>query len=101
MERNYTEDDRYYKAKKRVDEIRGFYGNLVAYIAVNGFFVVINLVTSPDKIWFYWPMLGWGIGVLFHGLRVFNRLPFLGKDWEERKMQELMDKENESKRNFK
>ncbi|MEO8517222.1 MAG: 2TM domain-containing protein [Flavobacterium sp.] len=101
MERNYTEEDRYYKAKKRVDEIKGFYGNLVAYIAVNAFFLILNLLTSPEHLWFYWPMLGWGIGVLFHGLRVFNSLPFFGKDWEERKLQELMDKDKESKRNFK
>ena len=101
MESNYMEEERYQKAKKRVEEIKGFYGNLTAYIVVNIFFVVINLMTSPDHLWFYWPMLGWGIGVIFHGLRVFNYMPFLGKDWEERKMKEYMDEDERRKKEWK
>lgn len=101
MERNYTEEERYRQAKKRVDEIKGFYGNLTAYIIVNAFLVVVNLLTSPKHLWFYWPMLGWGIGVIFHGLRVFNYLPFLGKDWEERKLKEYMDEDERRKNEWK
>ena len=101
MERNYTEEERYNIAKKRVQEVKGFYGNLTAYIVVNVFLMIVNLVTSPEHLWFYWPMLGWGIGVLFHGLRVINRVPFLGKDWEERKMKEFMEEEERRKNQFK
>lgn len=97
---NYHEDDRYFQAKKRVSEIKGFYGNLVAYILVNIGFFVLNMLTSPKELWFYWPMLGWGIGVLIHGMRAFNYMPFFSKDWEERKIKEYMDKEKENKRNF-
>jgi hypothetical protein len=95
MERNYQNEERYDKAKKRVEEIKGFYGNLTAYIVVNIGLLIINLLTSPNHLWFYWPMIGWGIGVAIHGMKVYNYLPFLGKDWEERKMKEFMDKENE------
>jgi hypothetical protein len=42
-------------------------------------------------------MLGWGIGVLFHGMKAFNYSPFLGKDWEERKLKEFMDQEKNKK----
>ena len=38
-------------------------------------------------------MIGWGIGVIFHGLEAYNYNPFLGYDWEERKIKEIMDKE--------
>ena len=93
MENNYQEEERYYKAKKRVEEIKGFYGNLIAYIVVNTGLLVLNLLTSPIHLWFYWPLLWWGIGVVFHGLKVFNYLPFLGKDWEEKKIKEYMDNE--------
>ena len=96
-EKHYTEEERYNKAKKRVEEIKGFYGNLTAYIVVNLFLMTINLMTSPEHLWFYWPMLGWGVGVIFHGLRVFNYMPFLGKDWEERKMKEYMEEEERRK----
>jgi hypothetical protein len=101
MENQYKEEDRYYKARKKVEEIKGFYGNLISYIVVNCFLIGINLVTSPKYLWFFWPLLGWGIGVLFHGLKVFNYMPFLGKDWEERKIKEFMDKENQQKGSWK
>ena len=97
METNYQEEERYFQAKKRVEEIKGFYGNLIACIAVNIGLMVINLLTSPEYLWFFWPMLGWGIGVLFHGMKVFNYMPFLGKEWEDKKIKEFMDKEEQSK----
>lgn len=100
METNYQEEERYFQAKKRVEEIKGFYGNLIAYIVVNIGLMVINLLTSPGYLWFFWPMLGWGIGVLFHGMKVFNYMPFFGKEWEEKKIKEYMDKEEQSKKTW-
>jgi len=100
MENNYQEEERYFKARKRVEEIKGFYGNLIAYVVVNIGLMVLNLLTSPAYLWFFWPMLGWGIGVLFHGMKVFNYMPFFGKDWEEKKIKEYMDKEEQSKKTW-
>jgi hypothetical protein len=97
MENNYQEEERYFKARKRVEEIKGFYVNLIAYIVINIGLLILNLVTSPKHLWFYWPLLWWGIGVFFHGMKVFNYMPFLGKEWEEKKMKEFMDKEEQSK----
>ena len=62
-------------------------------ILVNIFLIVLNLVTSPKYLWFFWPLLGWGIGVVFHGLSVFKVSPFFGKDWEERKMKQFLEEE--------
>lgn len=84
-----TENLAYERAARRVKELKGFYGNLISYCIVIPFLVVVNLVTSPNDIWFYWPMLGWGIGLLAHGLNVFA----IGKSWEERKIKEFMSKE--------
>ncbi len=72
METNYNEEERYYQAKKRVEEIKGFYGNLASYIVVNIFLIILNLVTSPKYLWFFWPLLGWGIGVVFKRISVFK-----------------------------
>jgi predicted membrane channel-forming protein YqfA (hemolysin III family) len=101
MEVNFNEEDKYYLAKKRVEEIKGFYGNLTAFVIVNLLLVFINLYTSPGFLWFYWPLMWWGVGVVFHGLKVFKVFPVLGKDWEERKIKELMEKEKESKSKWK
>jgi hypothetical protein len=43
-------------------------------------------------------LLGWGIGVVFHGLKVFNFMPFLGQDWEEQKIKEFMTREQEDQK---
>jgi hypothetical protein len=97
MEINYNEEDKYYLAKKKVEELKGFYGNLLSYIIVNLVLIFINLYTSPNYLWFFWPLLWWGIGVVFHGFKVFTVLPVLGKDWEEKKIREIMEREKENK----
>ena len=89
----YENDPKYYRARKKVRQIKGFYGNLGSYLIVNTFFLILNLMTTPEHLWFYWPMLGWGLGVLFHALRVFDIMPFFGKEWERKKIRELMEAE--------
>jgi len=88
-------DDRakYERARKRVKELKGFYRHLAVYLLVNAFLLVINLVTSPYELWFYWPLLGWGIAVLIQAASVFGGERFWGKDWEERKIKELVEKD--------
>jgi hypothetical protein len=97
MEINYNEDDKYLLAKKKVEKIKGFYGNLTAFLLVNVILIFINLYTSPNHLWFYWPLMWWGLGVVIHGLKTFEVLPCLGKDWEEKKIKELMEKEKNNK----
>ena len=96
MEVNLNEEDKYYLAKKKVESIKGFYGNLTSYIGVNAILIFINLYTSPEYLWFFWLLIWWGVGVVFHGLKVFEVFPVLGKEWEEKKIQEFMYKEKES-----
>lgn len=49
---------------------RAFTVHLFAYVAVMALLFVANLVTN--KWWFYWVALGWGAGVLAHGLAAFR-----------------------------
>ncbi|MBY8961708.1 2TM domain-containing protein [Flavobacterium sp. D11R37] len=83
----------YFKAQKKVEEIKSFYGHLSSYILVNIGLTIINLITSPGSLWFIYPALGWGVGLAVHGMSVFNFLPFLGKDWEDRKIRQYMEQE--------
>ena len=85
------EQARYQAAKKQVEEIKGFYFHLVTYFLVNTFLIVINLLTSPEYLWFIWPLMGWGIGLIIHAFSVFGGL--WGKSWEERKIKEIMEKD--------
>jgi len=36
-------------------------------------------------------MIGWGIGIIFHWLEANNYNIFLGSNWEEKKIKEMMD----------
>jgi hypothetical protein len=88
-------DEKYEKAKKRVEEIKGFYSHLIVYVIVNIGLFLLNLFTTPGNWWFYWVILGWGIGLFFHGMGVFVFSKFPGKQWEERKINEVMKKMDE------
>ena len=94
MKPNYNEAERYYEAQKKVKEIRGFYEHLMVYILCNPIVIVVNLMTSPGYLWFIWCVMGWGIGLIAHGLKAFEFSPFFNKEWEERKIQEILEKEN-------
>ena len=94
MEPNYTEAERYYQAQKRVKEIKEFYQHLAVYALCNPIVIVVNLMTSPGYLWFIWSLMGWGIAIVLHGLKVFRFSPFFNKDWEERKIREILEKEN-------
>ncbi|MGA9117656.1 MAG: 2TM domain-containing protein [Bacteroidota bacterium] len=85
------EQTRYDEAKKRVEAIRGFYWHVVGYLVINVVLVVTNLFTSREYLWFIWPLMGWGVGLLIHALSLFGGL--WGKSWEERKIKEIIEKD--------
>ena len=85
------EPDYRQRARERVKEEKGFYSHLFIYIIINGFLIALNLITSPNSLWFYWPLLGWGIGLAAHFLGVFGMERFFGKDWEQRRIKKYED----------
>ncbi len=88
------EQQRYERARKRVQALKGFYIHATAFVLVNIALFGINVLVGGGW-WFYWPLLGWGIGLGAHALGVFGfggGGPW-GRDWEERKIREMMDKE--------
>jgi len=85
--------DPYAKARRRVRGIRAFYIHAAVFVAVNILLHVINFLATPKVYWAFWPLLGWGVGLLAHGLATYRCMPFLGKEWEKRKIRELMEKD--------
>lgn len=51
----------------------GFRTHLIVYVAVNLLLIVIDVATSPQSLWFFWPLLGWGLGLLAHGFAVYQK----------------------------
>lgn len=94
MKTETIESNKYLRAVERVHDIKEFYGSLISYCIVIPILIFINLNYMPQFKWFWFPMFGWGIGLVFHGFKAFSYNPFLGKDWEERKIKEYMDNED-------
>ena len=89
----YTDDlenSKYVRAVEKVEKLKEFYQNLASYCIVIPFLIFINLRFSPGFYWFWFPIFGWGMGLAFHFLEVNNYNIFLGKNWEDRKIKEIM-----------
>ena len=72
------------QAMEYVRDIKGFYSHAIKYVVVISLLFVINFATAARYISAWWPMLGWGIGLLSHGLNVFEVFNFFSPSWEKR-----------------
>jgi len=95
MKKEYSQEQLYIKAQQKVKEIKGFYSHFLVTVLVIPFLIFINLEFVPDFHWFWFPIIGMTLGLFFHWLGVFGfeRLGF-GKNWEEKKIEEIMRKNN-------
>jgi hypothetical protein len=86
------QDPAFVAALKRAEELQGFYTHLLVYVVVNTGLFLINLLTRSDDggWWFFWPLLGWGIGLLVHALATFTGL--FSESWKTRKAAELYER---------
>jgi hypothetical protein len=89
-------DDNYIRARKHVEELKGFYYSLGAYVLVIPFLIFVNLKTVPQFHWFWFPMLGWGLGLIIQAFRVFVDDAAFGRGWEKRKIEKYMEEENKN-----
>lgn len=99
---NYSEVDEhkaYQTARKKVDNLKGFYSHLMVYLIVN-IFIATAIVWNTNIELFSFSALStalfWGIGLIFHAIGVFGEDFFFSKDWEERKIREIMETEHNS-----
>ena len=80
---------KYDRAKAHVAELKEFYTHLIIYLFMVPTFIVINYYTT-SFFWAIFPIAGWGIGVLCHAFQTFGWSPLFNKDWEKRKIEELL-----------
>lgn len=95
---NTQEEIKYQEALKQVKKIKEFYSHLLVYIVVNIMIIVVNIQNlSPGESYFQYKnfitAFFWGIGLVAHGFSVFLPQWFLGRNWEERKIKELMEQD--------
>ena len=99
--------DKFEKAHKKMKDIKGFYSHLVVYLVINLLLVLAQIglfngslanIDLPSWSFLTTPFF-WGIGVFFHGLYVFQHKFSFFKDWEKRKIEEYMKKDEEEFKN--
>ncbi len=101
---NHIEEERYSRAKKKVERIKGFYRHLIVYFSINILITSIHVVNDmrggTSFITAFWDLqtfftwIPWGVGLMIHGIVAFDIFSFfLGNDWEDKKVKELMEKD--------
>jgi hypothetical protein len=89
-------DNKYLRAKDRVAQLKKFYGKLASYLLFIAFLAGINYYSNEWRsMWFLWVAFFWGIGIVIEAGKTFGLTALLGSNWEERKINEMMKKENE------
>ncbi len=83
----------YDRAKARVQSLRGLYMHAIWYVVVNIGLFVLNLIISPDALWFYWVTIFWGLGLIAHAYTVLGPNRPFGTEWEERKIRKELERE--------
>jgi len=90
-------ENKYIRARERVEELKKFYGNLTSYVLVISGLALINYFTNHFAYaWFLWAAFGWGIGIVFHAIKTFDLNPFFGKQWEKRKLEQFMQEDEQN-----
>ena len=89
-----SNEQRYQRAKDRVEKMKGFYVHAAIYAIFVVFFIYLN-VQSTGFPWALFPIGGWGLGVLGHANEAFEYSFFFGKKWEQRKIMEILREEEE------
>ncbi len=97
---SFSQEDAYLRAEKRLRQIKVFYWHLFWYIAVNLFIIVSMAINQGDLNIFNFATFStaifWGIGLAVHGLTVFGKNLVFSKTWEQRKIQEYIEKEHQN-----
>ncbi|NQX78266.1 2TM domain-containing protein [Gilvibacter sp.] len=94
MSNSPKNQNKYIRAKERVEELKKFYTSLMWYVIIIPFLAWINYTTNGfSYVWFLWAAFGWGIGLVIHAIKAFRLSPVFNRDWEERKIREFMREE--------
>ena len=77
------------QARHRVRQLRSFYSQVAWFVAINLLLVAINLLSSPNSLWFFWVTIFWGFALVIQAVTIYTHLHLFGKDWEEKKIAKL------------
>ncbi|MEN8722977.1 MAG: 2TM domain-containing protein [Alphaproteobacteria bacterium] len=80
------------EAQRYVTEVKAFYGHVAMFALINPMLIILNLYTSPDYFWFFWPLGGWLIGLASHAIFTFDLAFFMDPEWEEKTYEKKLER---------
>ena len=78
------------EARRWVRRKRIFYTVVGIYLALSLMWFAIDLLDDSSGYWFYWPMLGTGLGVVVTGVVLGGLGGLFGTDWERREIERYL-----------
>ena len=98
--RNYKEEDSYFRAKKKVEKIKGFYTHAIVYVVINIMLLILiySSYTHKSNFWnlgTFSTAIGWGVGLLIHGISVFGKQIVFSESWEQKKIKQFLEEEQQ------
>jgi 2TM domain-containing protein len=66
-----------------------FYFHLAVFIGGNTVMTLINIIVDREQLWFFIPLVGWGLWLLFHYFLTYLCLGDQVKKWRESKLRKL------------
>ena len=78
------------EARRYVRRKRIFYTVVSIWMALSLMWLAIDVLDDSSSFWFYWPMLGTGIGVAITGVVLLGIGGLFGADWERREIEDYL-----------
>lgn len=89
-------------ARRRAVEKKRLFQHFIIFLIGAVFLIILNVVIGYQENfmplgynWFVWAILLWAFIFLIHLFNVFVTNSFMGKEWEDRQMQKLVNKQKE------
>jgi hypothetical protein len=85
-----SRDVAFKRARERAQALQGLYVHLLVYTVINSGLFLINWVTrgTEGAWWFYWPLLGWGVGLAIHVMTIVS--PIFSPEWADRRAERML-----------
>lgn len=104
----FSTDESYNIAYRKVKRIKGFYTHLKVYFIVNAIIIISSLnnrgfignhfeIRNFREWEVYSTAFYWGIALAIHAFSVFGPDIFFNKEWEDKKIKKYMEKEAQNK----
>lgn len=81
------------QALARVRDLKAFYAHLIVFAISIVLIFIVNYMVSPWYWWAAWALVGWGFGILVHGIAVFETFSFFGPKWEKKQVEKVLKRD--------